>query len=132
MRTRVVGGFRIASLLACLVAAPAACADVAREVGEYFELATLHFVGFGGLTQPHAILASDCGVEIPVVVGSYVGKNDGRIVRYDERELVVVELVADGDGGWREREIHLSREPRANAEAPRLPPPVKKSAQGSP
>lgn len=44
-----------------------------------------------------------------VAVGDYLGRNHGRVRHIDEAdaELVLVELVADGLGGWRENVVFI-------------------------
>jgi type IV pilus assembly protein PilP len=44
--------------------------------------------------------------------GNYMGRNHGRIVRIDEDEIELTELVPNGSGGWLERQqsIALSAE----------------------
>lgn len=39
----------------------------------------------------------------PVTVGNYLGKNHGRIVAADRNQIELMEIVADGGGGWVER-----------------------------
>src|SRR5437764_1339384 len=85
-------------LLALDNVAQKAHAEMAHETGEYFDLPRLHFVEFSSL-EKRAWLRSDCGHPFPVTVGSYVGKNEGRITRITAKAIDVAELVSDKKGG---------------------------------
>jgi Tfp pilus assembly protein PilP len=101
----------VALALAC--AAPPALADRLLEFGENFAIESLHYVGTeSALIGEFAIIASDCGAEFRVERGSFLGRNDGKVVRLDQKELVVIELIQDGSGGWKERERRLPLEPK--------------------
>ncbi|MDO6571289.1 pilus assembly protein PilP [Gilvimarinus sp. 2_MG-2023] len=39
----------------------------------------------------------------PVTVGNYMGRNHGEIITASPNQIEVMEIVADGDGGWVER-----------------------------
>ncbi len=75
-----------------------------REYLEQFPLDTLKMVG----TLTHegdyfGLLQTSDQLVHRVLVGNYVGQNDGRIVAIDETEIRVVEIVPDGIGGYIER-----------------------------
>ena len=75
-----------------------------REFLEQFPLDTLSMVGT--LTQEgvyYGLLQTQDTLVHRVVVGNYVGQNDGRIVAIDETEIRVVEIIPDGIGGYMER-----------------------------
>ena len=60
----------------------------------------------GTLTQDgvfYGLLQTNDTLVHRVVVGNYVGQNDGRIVAIDETEIRVVEIIPDGIGGYMER-----------------------------
>ena len=42
-----------------------------------------------------------------VIVGSYIGKNNGRIIKIDNYTVEVVEIIEDGAGGYVERPLTL-------------------------
>ena len=73
---------------------------------------TLHYVGTeSGMASEYAVIVSDCGAQFRVLPGNYLGPDDGKVVAYDEVELVLIELVPDGHGGWLEVERRLPIEP---------------------
>jgi type IV pilus assembly protein PilP len=75
-----------------------------REFLEQFPLDTLSMVGT--LTQEgtyYGLFQTQDTLVHRVVVGNYVGQNDGRIVAIDETEIRVVEIIPDGIGGYMER-----------------------------
>ena len=79
-----------------------------REFLEQFPLDTLSMVGtmtvggtYYGLVQTPDTLVHR------VQMGNYVGQNDGRIVSINEDEIEVIEIVADGIGGYIEREASI-------------------------
>ncbi|MDO3387387.1 pilus assembly protein PilP [Gilvimarinus sp. SDUM040013] len=39
----------------------------------------------------------------PVTIGNYMGRNHGKIITASPNQIEVMEIVADGDGGWVER-----------------------------
>jgi type IV pilus assembly protein PilP len=43
-------------------------------------------------------------------LGSYIGKNDGRVVKITQRRIEIVELYPDGHGGWVERATKLTKD----------------------
>ena len=75
-----------------------------REFLENYSLNALRMVGsvhtgagrFGLMTTPDGLLHR-------LATGDYLGRNHGRVVGISEREVRLVELVADGNGGYLER-----------------------------
>lgn len=79
------------------------------EVLEEFALDALRMVGTmnqGGLTW--GLVRDSEGTVHRVLEGNYMGKNHGRIVSIAESEIELVELVPNGQGGWRERAAALA------------------------
>jgi Tfp pilus assembly protein PilP len=120
-------GTTLASRLILLLAlfASSACATRKQDFGESFFLESLHYVGLdhdavraAAGEPPMALLRSECGAEFAVEVGNYIGKNDGRVMRFDEHEIVLREVVPDGNGQWLEREQRLPVEPGWQARPP--------------
>lgn len=80
----------------------------AREPLERFALGALRLVGFveqGGTL--FALVRPPEGGIARVIVGSYLGKNHGRVARLSEAGLDIVEIVPDGAGAWMERRRHM-------------------------
>jgi Tfp pilus assembly protein PilP len=120
-------GTKLTSRLILFLAlwASIASATQKRDFGEYFYLDSLHYVGLendpvrASAGEPNrAVLRSACGAEFEVAVGEYIGKNAGRIIRIDARQIVVQELLPDGDGQWVERIQRLMLEPGWTARPP--------------
>ncbi len=44
------------------------------------------------------------------IVGSYVGKNSGRILEITENDFLIVEIVQDKYGGWEEKHTRITVE----------------------
>ena len=83
--------------------------DRPEEYLERFPLDSLAMAGtlrvadtsFGLLIDPDGLVHR-------VLRGNYVGQNDGRITNITESEIEVMEIVADGIGGYVEREASIS------------------------
>ena len=60
-----------------------------------------------GNTNYGLVQTSD-GLIHRVLAGNYVGQNDGRIVTIRDSEIKLVEIIANGIGGYMEREAALS------------------------
>lgn len=74
-----------------------------KEVLEYKSFSSLSMVGALQRSGTRFALISD-GAEIHrVSLGSYLGKNNGKIVAVDEYQTDVIEIIPDGEGGWVER-----------------------------
>lgn len=79
-------------------------ADRRREYLEGFPLDTLRMVGtlnmegrFYGLVQTSDRLVHR------VVVGNYLGQNDGRVISITDSAIQLLEIIPDGLGGYTER-----------------------------
>jgi type IV pilus assembly protein PilP len=80
-----------------------------REFLEQFPLDTLQMVGTLQLQgRTFALLQGKDGLVHRVQVGSYVGQSDGRVTSITNNKVSVIELVADGLGGYIERPAALS------------------------
>ena len=51
----------------------------------------------------YALISDSQGGIHRVKLGDYIGKNHGKIVTVSEGLIQLVEIVADGQGGWFER-----------------------------
>ena len=83
--------------------------DRSREYLEGFPLDTLGMVGtlYIGETMYGLVQTSD-GLIHRVVPGNYMGQNDGRITDVSESEILLVEIISDGIGGYIERDAAIS------------------------
>jgi type IV pilus assembly protein PilP len=80
-----------------------------REFLEQFPLDTLQMVGTLQLQgRTFALLQGKDGLVHRVQAGSYLGQSDGRVTSITNNRVSVVELVADGLGGYIERPAALS------------------------
>ncbi|MBK6960767.1 MAG: pilus assembly protein PilP [Gammaproteobacteria bacterium] len=81
----------------------------AREVLENYDFASLSMVGSLYRDGARWSLIDDGAGQIHrVTLGSYMGKNHGRIVSVNEDRTDVTETIPDGEGGWVERPRTLS------------------------
>lgn len=80
-----------------------------REFLETFPLDSLRMVGTMNMgdTEYGLVQTSD-GLIHRVVPGNYLGQNDGRIEDISESEIQLVEIIADGIGGYIERDAAIS------------------------
>ena len=83
--------------------------DRSREYLESFPLDTLGMVGtlYIGETMYGLVQTSD-GLIHRVVPGNYLGQNDGRITDISESEIMLIEIISDGIGGYIERDAAIS------------------------
>lgn len=76
-----------------------------KEYLERFALDSLSMVGT--ITRPgdplQALIKDPTGTVNRVTVGSYLGRNYGRVTAVEESKISVVEIVPDGQDGWVER-----------------------------
>jgi type IV pilus assembly protein PilP len=75
-----------------------------REVLEQYSLDTMKMVGsmqMGG--QMFGLIQTKDGLVHRVVVGNYIGQNDGKITAINASKIDVREIVPDGLGGYIER-----------------------------
>ncbi|MEM1262412.1 MAG: pilus assembly protein PilP [Pseudomonadota bacterium] len=83
--------------------------DRPKEFLEQFPLDALAMAGTLQLGETsYGLLVDPKGLIHRVLRGNYVGQNDGRITSITESEIEVVEIVADGIGGYIEREATIS------------------------
>lgn len=80
-----------------------------REFLEQFPLDTMQMVGTLQLqSRNYGLVQGKDGLVHRVQIGSYVGQNDGRVTNIGSSKISVIELVADGLGGYIERPAALS------------------------
>ncbi|MGC3981266.1 MAG: pilus assembly protein PilP [Steroidobacteraceae bacterium] len=80
-----------------------------REFLEQFPLDTLQMVGTLQLQgKTFGLLQGKDGLVHRVQVGSHLGQSDGRVTSITPSKVSVIELVADGLGGYIERPAALS------------------------
>ena len=80
-----------------------------KEALEAFPLDGLDMMGtLGGDEALVALIMDPDRVIHRVVPGNYMGQNDGRITSVTEDRIELVELVADGSGGWTERRAEIA------------------------
>lgn len=79
-------------------------ADRKREYLEGFPLDTFRMVGtlhLGG--QHYGLVQTSDRLIHRVVVGNYLGQNDGRIISITDSAIQLLEIIPDGLGGYTER-----------------------------
>ncbi|MEY4640864.1 MAG: hypothetical protein RLZZ227_858 [Pseudomonadota bacterium] len=75
-----------------------------REPLENFAIGNLAMVGtLGRDGQTWALIRDENGNVTRVGIGSYLGRNHGRIAAITQNQVDIVEIVPTGDGGWIER-----------------------------
>lgn len=80
-----------------------------RELLEAFPLDGLNMVGtLGEGNDVIALVVDPDKVIYRVVVGNYMGQNEGRVLAISEGQVDLVELVSDGAGGWIERQASVA------------------------
>ena len=80
-----------------------------REFLESFPLDTLRLVGTleqGGTLW--ALIRTADGTIQRVTLGNYMGQNFGKIIRIDDSEVVLREIVPDGFGGYQEKRTSVA------------------------
>ena len=85
--------------------------DLAREPGflEHYSLDALRMVGSLRLESGlYGLMQTPDGLIHRLAAGDYLGRNHGRAVRISEQEVQLVELVADGNGGYLQRPAAIS------------------------
>ena len=55
----------------------------------------------------YGLVQTSDGLIHRVVPGNYMGQNDGRITDITESEIVLVEIISDGIGGYIERDAAI-------------------------
>ena len=85
-----------------------------KEELEGYALDTLRMVGTLEQNQARwGLIRTPNGAVHRVMIGNYLGSNDGRIVSISDEEIQLIEIVADAPGEWRERQaaISITRKP---------------------
>lgn len=83
--------------------------DRRKEYLESFPLDGLEMVGSLGTGGDLVALVVDPeNVVHRIGVGNYMGQNEGRVTAISETQINLTELVADGAGGWLERQATLA------------------------
>lgn len=83
--------------------------DRRKEYLESFPLDGLDMVGTLGAGEEQVALVVDPeSVVHRIVVGNFLGQNEGRVTGISETQIDLTELVADGAGGWLERQATLA------------------------
>ncbi len=80
-----------------------------KQYLERFPLDALSLVGeltFGGKT--YALIEDPKGMVHHVVIGNYLGQNNGRIMAILPGEIRIREIVSNGAGGWQKKITSLS------------------------
>jgi len=82
--------------------------DRQREELEQYPLDALAMRGIlERQDQRYALVRDGDGIIHEVQVGNYMGQNFGQIVAISETEIILTEIVPDGQGGWREQPASL-------------------------
>ena len=80
-----------------------------REHLESFSLDTLRMVGTLQLEgNYYGLVQTTDGLVHRVIKGNYVGQNEGQIISIRDSEILIVEIISNGIGGYIEREAALS------------------------
>ena len=79
-----------------------------KEALESYSLSELQFVGTLEQDGVWALVRASDGIINRVQVGNYMGQNHGKVLTISEAEIVLKEIVADGNGMYIERDSSLS------------------------
>ncbi len=80
-----------------------------RETLESYPLETLTMMGtLEYANENWGLIKAPDGIVYRVKGGSYIGQNHGKISRVDSNNILLVEIVSDGLGGWKNRPAELS------------------------
>jgi type IV pilus assembly protein PilP len=80
-----------------------------KEELEGYALDTLRMVGTLEQNQARwGLIRTPNGAVHRVMVGNYLGSNDGRIVSISDETIQLIEIVADAPGEWRERKAAIT------------------------
>ena len=75
-----------------------------REFLEQFPLDTLRMVGtLETLGDSFGLIQTSDGLIYRVTLGHHMGQNSGRVTLISDSEIVLVEIISDGIGGYLER-----------------------------
>jgi type IV pilus assembly protein PilP len=78
-----------------------------REVLENFPLESIRMVGRIADSRVTSALLQVDSIVYQAKVGNYAGQNFGRIVKINDSELFIKELVQDATGDWVQRETSI-------------------------
>jgi type IV pilus assembly protein PilP len=80
-----------------------------KEELEQYTLDSLRMVGTLAQAGANwALVRSPEGVVHKVRVGNYMGQNHGQVIRIDEGQIQITEIVNDGGTEWRERQASVA------------------------
>ena len=79
-----------------------------RQPLEAYPLDSLKMVGTMGAGT--ALIMAPDKIVHRVGPGVYMGQQDGRVLQVFPQKVVLVELVSDGSGGWKEQEASITLE----------------------
>ncbi|TVQ86653.1 MAG: pilus assembly protein PilP [Chromatiaceae bacterium] len=96
-------------------ATPQTAGDIApdplrsKEELEQYALDSLRMVGT--LEQDDtrwALITTPDGILHRVLIGNYLGQNNGQIIRIDAAQIELIEIVSDGTGQWQKRQTSIA------------------------
>jgi type IV pilus assembly protein PilP len=80
----------------------------AKEKLEEYPLDSLHMVGtLGAGNSLEALVKDPDGTVSRVHLRNYLGQNNGKVRSISEKRIDLVELIANGYGGWTERQASI-------------------------
>ncbi len=80
-----------------------------REALESYPLETLTMMGTLEYSNENwGLIKAPDGIIYRVKSGSYIGQNHGKISKVSSDDIVLIEIVSDGLGGWENRPAELS------------------------
>jgi type IV pilus assembly protein PilP len=80
-----------------------------KEELERYALDSLRMVGtLAQVGANWALVLSPEGVLHKVRVGNYIGQNHGRVIRIDDDQIQITEVVNEGGAEWRERQVSVA------------------------
>ncbi len=80
-----------------------------REALESFPLDTLRMVGIMERRGDRsALISSPDSIISRIKIGNYLGQNYGQVISIEENRVELLEIVADGLGGWQKRPASLA------------------------
>ena len=89
-------------------------AGATRTLGalERYELSTLTYWHYykDKCNGPYAVVLDAEHYAYEVRPGSFIGKNDGKVVRITQHRIEIIELHPDGKGGWFEKPTFLAKD----------------------
>lgn len=81
----------------------------AKETLEAYPLETLTLMGSLEFSSEYwGLIKAPDGIVYRVRAGNYIGQNHGKITVVTSDDLSLVEIVSDGLGGWKNRQVELS------------------------